>query len=364
MAGGTAAGAHALIVAPAPSGQCPQPAKTARPEFSLKAAARGTHVLLTWSPAASRPLAIYEGTSKDICQAVKVHLCAVTSQSALAANLTNGTTYYFWIVDKKSNVVSNMAEATPKAKLGAPAGLAAVLGNAQVTLSWAAPSSPFGGYKVYAGTTADFNGNARVVKVAGTSTSYTVTDLVNGTTYCFWVTAVNGDSEGLAAEASAVPGIVPDAPAGLAAVTGNGQVTLSWAAPASDGGSPVSGYNVYQGTSPGGETGTPVNGSPVTATSYTVTGLVNGTTYYFKVTAANQLGEGPGAEAKAIPVTVPEAPAGLAAVTGNGQVTLSWAAPASDGGSPVTGYIIYQGTSPGGETGTPVNGSPPGLVPW
>src|SRR6266851_89479 len=199
VAGGTAAGAHALIVAPAPSGQCPQPAKTARPEFSLEAAAapRGTHVLLTWSPAASSPLDIYEGTSKDICQAVKVHLCAVTSQSALAANLTNGTTYYFWLVDMKSNVVSNMAEATPKAKLGAPAGLAAVPGNGQVTLSWAAPpldgGSSVSGYKVYAGTTADFNGNARVVKVA--STKYTVTDLVNGTTYCFWVTAVNGHSE-------------------------------------------------------------------------------------------------------------------------------------------------------------------------
>ena len=177
-----------------------------------------------------------------------------------------------------------MAETTPKAKLGAPAGLAAVPGNGQVILSWAAPASdggsPVSGYKVYAGTTADFNGNARVVKVAGTK--YTGTDLINGTTYCFWVTAVNGDSEGLAAEASAVPGIAPEAPAGLAAVPGNGQVILSWAAPASDGGSPVSGYNVYQGTSAGGETGTPVNSSPVTATSYTVTGLVNGTTYYFE----------------------------------------------------------------------------------
>ena len=70
-------------------------------------------------------------------------------------------------------------------------------------------------------------------------------------------------------------------------------MTLSWAAPASNGGLPVSGYIIYQGTSPGGETGAPVNGSPVTATSYTVTGLTNGTTYYFQVVAVNAAGLSP-----------------------------------------------------------------------
>ena len=64
-------------------------------------------------------------------------------------------------------------------------------------------------------------------------------------------------------------------------------MTLSWTAPTSDRGAGISGYLVYQGTSPGGEAGTPVNGSPVSATSYTVTGLANGTTYYFKVAAVN-----------------------------------------------------------------------------
>ncbi len=72
-----------------------------------------------------------------------------------------------------------------------------------MTLSWAASPSPLYDHKVYWGTTADFNGSAPVAKVARTSTSYTVTGLVNGTTYCFWVTAVRGNTEGLAAEASA-----------------------------------------------------------------------------------------------------------------------------------------------------------------
>ena len=125
------------------------------------------------------------------------------------------------------------------------------------------------------------------------------------------------------------------------------------------GGLPITGYNVSRGPARAAKSGTPVNGSSlVTTTGYKVTGLVNGTTYYFMVTAFNRSGQGPTSnEANAVPVTVPGEPTGLTATAGDGTVTLVWAAPASDGGSPVTGYNVYQGTSPGGESGTPVNGS-------
>jgi predicted phage tail protein len=325
-----------------------QPAETAEP-FSLVAAPGDAHVLLTWSPSASG-LEICEGTTDIVGQAFKADLCAFTKASAVA-NLANGTTYYFWLVDEKSNVVvSNMAQATPMATLGAPAGLAAVPGNGQVTLSWAGPAlvgcSPVTGYHVYQGTSPGGETEIPVSCSPVTATSCTVTGLTNGTIYYFKVTAVNGVGEGPGAEVNAVPATLPGAPTGLAAAPGNGQVALSWVAPASDGGSPVTGYHVYQGAGPGGETGRPVNCSPVTPTSCTVTGLTNGTTYYFKVTAVNRVGDGPGAEVRAVPATVPGAPVGLAAVPGNGQVTLSWAAPASDGGSPVTGYNLYAGTTP------------------
>jgi fibronectin type 3 domain-containing protein len=297
MAGGIAAGASALILAPAPSGPSSLlSARVAAPRFCLTASAGDSQVSLTWTPAASgSDFAIYAGTAPDIGKAGNVS--TATGTSALVTGLTNGTTYYFWIVavGEPPAVVSNMASATPAAVPGAPAGLTATPGNAQVTLSWAAPASDGGssvsGYDLYAGTTADFNGGAPLAKVTGTVV--TVTGLVNGTTYHFKVTAVNRVGEGPAAEAQAVPLGVPGAPAGLTATPGNSQVTLSWTAPASDGGSPVSGYILYQGTSPGGETGTPVNGSPVTATSYTVTGLTNGTTYYFTVVAVNAAGLSP-----------------------------------------------------------------------
>jgi hypothetical protein len=138
-------------------------------------------------------------------------------------------------------------------------------------------------------------------------------------------------------------------------------VNLSWSAPSNNGGSSVAGYNVYEGTTAGGESTTPVNGTTlIGATSYTVTGLTNGTTYYYEVSAVNGVGEGAkSAEASATPatVTVPTAPTKLAATGSNARVALSWSAPSSNGGAAITGYNVYEGTTAGGESTTPVNGT-------
>ena len=203
-----------------------------------------------------------------------------------------------------------------------------------------------------------------------TATSNTVTGLTNGTTYYFRVTAVNRVGGGPASsEVSAVPLTVPGAPTGLTATPGNSRVTLSWAAPPS-GGAAISDYLIFDGTRPGGENRTPVNGSLVTATSYTVTGLTNGTTYYFRVIAVNAAGKGPlSAEAPAtllriLPTSPPPststsgtptsstptsgttAPIGLTATPGNTQVHLSWTAPGLAGGSAIS-YKIYLASRPG-----------------
>ena len=74
------------------------------------------------------------------------------------------------------------------------------------------------------------------------------------------------------------------APTGLTATAGNAQVSLSWTASAG-----ATSYNIYRGTTAGGESGTAV-ATGVTATSYTDTGRTNGTTYYYKVAAANSSG--------------------------------------------------------------------------
>ncbi len=131
-----------------------------------------------------------------------------------------------------------------------------------------------------------------------TGTSYTVGGLTNGTTYFFEVAAVNsGGTSGISNEASATPiSGPPSAPAGLTASPGNGLVALSWS-----GSTGATSYNMYRGTSSGGER--PI-ATGITATAFSSTGLSNGTPYYFRVAAVNSGGtSGYSNEASATPTS-------------------------------------------------------------
>lgn len=95
---------------------------------------------------------------------------------------------------------------------------------------------------------------------------------------------------------------VPGAPSAVQAVPGEGIATVTWAAPASDGGQPVSGYVVtpYAGAAAG-----PAQTFSSTATTQTLTGLTNETAYTFKVAAVNSAGTGP--QSAASPAVAPSA---------------------------------------------------------
>ncbi|HEX3897780.1 MAG TPA: MBG domain-containing protein [Mycobacteriales bacterium] len=87
-----------------------------------------------------------------------------------------------------------------------------------------------------------------------------------------------------------------------------GDVTVDWTAPASEGGGQITGYNVYVGTQPGAESTTPANSTPLaaTATSYDVTNLTSGVTYYVTVTAINADGaSSPSTEASGVLQNIP-----------------------------------------------------------
>ncbi|MCE5296529.1 MAG: fibronectin type III domain-containing protein [Euryarchaeota archaeon] len=140
-------------------------------------------------------------------------------------------------------------------------------------------------------------------------------------------------------------GAVPSEPLGLEGIAGDGQVTLNWTAPASNGGSPITGYQVHRGNASGNESLIASLGDTL---AYVDADVVNGLTYWYCVTANNADGESMASnEIFSTPIGVPLAPYGIDAVAGDSSVGLNWTAPVSNGGSNITGYAIYRGLSAG-----------------
>jgi xyloglucan-specific exo-beta-1,4-glucanase len=173
------------------------------------------------------------------------------------------------------------APVTPPA---APTGMTATAGNNQVTVSWAAVAGATS-YNVYRSTTAGQQG-ARV----GTSTtlSYVDTTAVNGTTYLYQVTAVNAGGESLPSTQSSgvtpiLPVVIPAAPTGVIATRDQVRVTVTWTAVAG-----ATSYNVYRSTAQGTQ-GTSIGST--SNPSFADDTVVNGTSYYYQVTAVNSAGE-------------------------------------------------------------------------
>ena len=333
------------------------------------------------------------------------------------------------------------------------------ISSSQINLSWTAPQSVIGvsGYKIERsldGTTF----TTIVSNTGSTATMYSDTGLTQGTTYTYRVSAVySGIDSSPSNTASASTFTVPSPPQNLQATTGNTQVALSWNPPTNNGGSTITGYNVYSGTTAGGESTTPI-ATEITSTTYNNTGLTNGQTYFYTVKAVNSVGTSSSSkEASATPAPsgvtvqsiaqnntsifgmptllcsqgtsnyangtttcatgesrinsgnttvtfpapagqtfgvevedsegcsfnhwsdngndrfhlftaqsppptltavfscstnpiVPSAPQNLLAYSGNAQVGLSWSVPSNNGGSTISNYTIYRGTSSNGET--------------
>jgi len=163
------------------------------------------------------------------------------------------------------------------------------------------------------------NGGTVVTRtgLSAASTSGTVTGLVIGVGYSLQVRAVNLFGTGpLSAPSNEVtPTGLPGAPRTVVATRGNASLSVTWAAPLSDGGSPITGYEVLLRR---GTVAQPV-GPPivitVAGTTANITGLTNGVQYNVQVRAVNALGRGAAATSNTVtPATVPDAPA-LGAVT-------------------------------------------------
>jgi fibronectin type 3 domain-containing protein len=169
-----------------------------------------------------------------------------------------------------------------------PTGLAVTPGSTTASLSWVASTSGSPtSYSIYRGTKSDGEATTPIATVSGTTTTFTDTGLTSGKTYFYNVAASNGvgvspDSNEVSATPAAAA-TIPPAPGGLTATAGNGSVALTWNASTG-----ATSYSIYRGTTAGAEAATAIGTS--TSSSFTDTGLANGTTYYYMVAASNSAG--------------------------------------------------------------------------
>ncbi|MBS2025008.1 MAG: Ig-like domain-containing protein [Deltaproteobacteria bacterium] len=224
---------------------------------------------------------------------------------------------------------------------GAPTEVTATAGVRSATVRWTAPVSDGGakitGYIVSVTPRGNYS-----IAFGSDGVSATVAGLANATSYTFTVHATNGAGDSAeSAPSSAVTTLgLPGAPTGVSGAASLLSVQLSWTAPADSGGSPITGYLITPSI---GLTLTSIG----TATSTTVLNLSSTSTYTFTVAAITAVGTGPASDPSAgvtpLPTaTVPGAPTGVTATATGLTASVSWTAPASDGGAAITGYTVFQ----------------------
>ncbi len=272
----------------------------------------------------------------------------------------------------RARITGTVSAPTAPQSLTATAG-----GHTIINLRWSPPTSHGGslvtGYKIEVSTDGT-NFMDLVAHTMSTATFYQHTRLSRGDERHYRITAITdrfpvggATSEVVRGETGTPPAITaPGAPTSLtAAADGQTTINLSWTAPTSTGGSPITGYQIE--VSPNGTSDWTdlADNTESTATTYSHTGLSAGTTRHYRVRAINNVDTStPSDVAMATTsaqatATAPGAPTSLTATaSGETTINLNWTAPASTGGSPITGYLIEVSTDRGA-TFTPLVPSHP-----
>lgn len=224
-----------------------------------------------------------------------------------------------------------------------PTNVVATFGNQQAIVTWT-PS-------IYNGTLIDGYIVSTVIADTGVSfgipvqvlgpstTTATVTGLVNGVNYKFYVNAINNNGYSANSDYSNIgdPFTIPDPPSNVTAVAGNANATVSWTPTINNNGSDIYGYTITSIPD-----GVVTNVIGYSQSTILVTGLTNGTSYQFSVVAKNAAGSSNAAVStvKVTPITVPTPPLNVVASPGNQQATVTWNSPTFNGGTPILYYTV------------------------
>lgn len=319
---------------------------------NLSATAGNTSALLSWSAPSANGASItgYIVDYRQTGSSTYTNFSTASSASETITGLTNGTGYDFRVRAQNSvgnAATSNIATATPQGVPSQVTGLGATVSSTEIVLAWTAPSangSTITDYLIEYKATASSSFQSFSDGIS-TATGTTVTSLTNGVAYDFVVSAVNSIGTSVSSSVvSSTPIGVPGQVTGLSATASSTQASLSWSAPSANG-SAITDYYIEYKQSASSSYSAFADGVTTTA-SATVTGLTNGTTYDFRVSAINSVGTStvsaavsstPGAIAAAITTL-------SATTTADGAVTLAWTAPTNNGSS-ITDYVVeYKNT--------------------
>ena len=254
-------------------------------------------------------------------------------------NLLNGATYTVTVSavnEAGASPAGGSASATPAAAPGPPAAVTVDRGDGRIDVTWQPPAADGGKpVLIYMVTRSAPDGTTGSAET--TATAHTFDGLANGTTYTVTVTATNEVGTSAASQpASGTPAHIPGAPVAVRTVREDSRILVSWEPPAGDGGLRVTGYTLLW-VAPDGST----NSADTTATSHTIDGLTNGTTYGITVSATNEVGTSVTADpVRATPARPPGPLAHAEIAIGHESLLVSWQPPADDGGLPVRSYTL------------------------
>lgn len=284
-----------------------------------------------------------------------------TSTTAIvrAFRYQHGSSEHIVYQDAQGNIYSSVVSAATVATVSPPASptiTSALPGNATISVTVAAPVAT-GGSAVtgYSFQTSVDNGATWQAAGSSTATNYTIAGLTNGSAYRIRAAAANSSGSGdysasFGPVSPRAPTIGPASPPSFLAATpsASNTATVAWYTPTDTGGSAITGYSI-QGSVDRGLAWTTLATVGVVS-QHSVSGLLAGTDYVFRVAGITAYGTGQySAASNSVTITgttsTPSQPNNLSGVATTTSVTLSWAPPASTGGSAITGYTIRYGTS-------------------